>query len=473
MIRRILCLRLLASASPQDRPPLALFHSGPEGRGIGSESGLIGHLTRLAEYCLQLTPHVSLDPWPPGDSLYLDLTDVSHLVADEREFVLRLLINCYRQGFHPMLAALADTAPAAWALTHFASSQSDLPLSRAWIIPPGQTGRWIGKLPVEALRAGRDCHAACHELGCHTLADVLRIPLAQWRDRLGRDFVIRLEKLLGHREEVLPAFQPPVRFAESLFLEYPTTCREILDPLIFHALSTLGQRLSTAGRGALELTIEWWCDNGEVIPVTIGFIHPTADAARFFALVQLRMEALSLPAPIIELRVLAPRTAPLPCSQSSLFSQREFAQRQEVHDLLERLAARLGQDRVCQASLEADHAPECVTRWRTCLTQVVKGQRSERYVPALPGPRPVYLFDPPENVKVMKGLPSGVPYRLHYRGQLLTIVRCWGPERIETGWWRGQDIHRDYYRVELITGQHFWIYRCLKSDRWFLHGIFG
>ena len=45
-----------------------------------------------------------------------------------------------------------------------------------------------------------------------------------------------------------------------------------------------------------------------------------------------------------------------------------------------------------------------------------------------------------------------------------------GPERIETGWWRGHTIGRDYYCVETAAGHRYWLFRRLRDGRWFLHG---
>ena len=47
-----------------------------------------------------------------------------------------------------------------------------------------------------------------------------------------------------------------------------------------------------------------------------------------------------------------------------------------------------------------------------------------------------------------------------------------GPERLETGWWRGADVRRDYFRVLTEGGQQFWLLRDLKTRQWFLHGIY-
>ena len=52
------------------------------------------------------------------------------------------------------------------------------------------------------------------------------------------------------------------------------------------------------------------------------------------------------------------------------------------------------------------------------------------------------------------------------------MAHCWGPERIETGWWMGRHVRRDYFRVETSAGLRFWLFRQAGEDRWFLHGVF-
>jgi protein ImuB len=48
-----------------------------------------------------------------------------------------------------------------------------------------------------------------------------------------------------------------------------------------------------------------------------------------------------------------------------------------------------------------------------------------------------------------------------------------GPERIESGWWDGGDVRRDYYRASNPQGAMLWVYRDLRSQAWYLQGIFG
>ena len=69
-------------------------------------------------------------------------------------------------------------------------------------------------------------------------------------------------------------------------------------------------------------------------------------------------------------------------------------------------------------------------------------------------------------------VPEGPPFKIEWGGQKYDVLHAWGPERIETGWWRGQDIHRDYYIVETDRGSRLWIFRRHEDGRWFLHGSF-
>lgn len=429
-------------------------------------------LASLAEYGLRYTPHVSL----AGDSLFFDLTEVGHLVREELSFVLSLLQECHARGFFPVWIAIADTPQAAWAIVHLAFPELDVPLSRAWIVPPGKSWQWVKSLPVEALQIGEEGHRICHELGCHRLEDVERIPLSEWRDRLGEEFVVKFQQLRGEREEILPPYQPQPRFEEHVWLDHPTSVRDILDVYLFGVLQKLEDGLLRENQGALELSIELQCEDNSQFSFNVGFFQPTASAARFSTLLQLRMENIRLSASVVAIRAIVLCAAPLERKQPYLFSEDGLPpQSQDWEDLLERLAARLGRERVCRAFLEADHAPESATRWESCLGLRGKRRRIEEYSkgPETSHPRPLFLFNRPITLETVAGIPSGVPYCVHYRGQALVITRCWGPERIETGWWRGQPIARDYYRVELDNGQHLWIYRCLDTGRWFLHGVFG
>jgi protein ImuB len=122
--------------------------------------------------------------------------------------------------------------------------------------------------------------------------------------------------------------------------------------------------------------------------------------------------------------------------------------------LVERLRARLGDEAVRPLALQAEHRPE--RAWRVA-------ERSDARPPCLP-PRPAWL------------LPTPVPLR--QRVQRLLDA----PERIETGWWDGDDVRREYVVAELEGGQRAWLFRQVGSGElvdvaqerhWMLHGWFA
>jgi protein ImuB len=87
--------------------------------------------------------------------------------------------------------------------------------------------------------------------------------------------------------------------------------------------------------------------------------------------------------------------------------------------------------------------------------------------------RPLFLFRPPIPILVTAVVPDGPPARFSCDGGTQNITRHFGPERIETGWWRKRGVRRDYYRVETETGSRFWLFRSLGDGRWYLHGEFS
>jgi protein ImuB len=85
------------------------------------------------------------------------------------------------------------------------------------------------------------------------------------------------------------------------------------------------------------------------------------------------------------------------------------------------------------------------------------------------------LFITPEPIEVLELGPEAVPKRFRVANRVYHVLGHWGPERIETGWWDGPQIRRDYYRIELAGGTWWWIFRQLSSKTpaiWKLHGQF-
>ena len=78
----------------------------------------------------------------------------------------------------------------------------------------------------------------------------------------------------------------------------------------------------------------------------------------------------------------------------------------------------------------------------------------------------------PALVAAVAVVPDGPPVWFEWQGQRHDVAQAVGPERIETGWWRGRHVQRDYYRVAGTTGGGFWLFRDRVSGQWFVHGVF-
>jgi protein ImuB len=82
-------------------------------------------------------------------------------------------------------------------------------------------------------------------------------------------------------------------------------------------------------------------------------------------------------------------------------------------------------------------------------------------------PRPVRI----ESLAAV--VPEGSPVQFRLGGRWHRVARAHGPERIETAWWRGATVRRDYYVVETEAGERFWMFRRLRDGGWFFHGVFA
>jgi protein ImuB len=120
-------------------------------------------------------------------------------------------------------------------------------------------------------------------------------------------------------------------------------------------------------------------------------------------------------------------------------------QLQQLQLLLDRLQARLGDQQVHGLELAADHRPE--RGWR-----IVTPQRSTPGQDTQAPARPCTLLHNPRRIEPPQILLSG-------------------PERIESGWWDGEDATRDYYVARAADGARWWVFQDLAEGGWYLQGL--
>lgn len=472
-------------------------------------------LLRLAQRCEAFSPRVGLTEEAFPESLLLDIRGVPHLFGGEQALAREVAAAVRGWGWEARVA-VADTIGAAWGLAwagehvgdassaptfHTAAPASSgsnprlaalprpttAPLpgpersldsaGRAgpWIASRGETRSALAPLPLAALRLPEETLLLLARLGLRRIGELLAIPRPALAARFhtGENVWLlrRLDQALGLEPELITPHRPPPRWWEAIDLEHPARDRASLETALAELLEPLAARLAGQGTGALTIDCLFQEPSRGPRPLELRFHRPTADAAYWFKLLRLRLERTRLPAEISRLQVEAVLTGPLPRRQRELFPEPTRAAAREWADLIDRLTARLGAEAVRGAELVPDAQPELAFGLHP-LTGRREKRRRRRVGTLDPLQRPPRLWDPPRLLVVEGGSSREPPETFHWQGRREQIMHWWGPERIETRWWRG-GVCRDYFRVETETGGRFWLFRSRRDGRWRIQGEFG
>ena len=479
----------------------------------------------------QISPLVAVEaldnrPWAghprhQPESLWCDITGTVHLFGDESG-----LLRAVEQLLHAQRLcgrmAIANSVAAAWALAHYAE-----PGDQKFANDNSQTrsdAERISPLPIESLRISTATASTLRRLGMETVGELLRLPKSGLATRLGQALVRRIDQALGETEEPLAVYRPHVDHTHALELEYPTSDPNILADRIQRLTEKARAGLAACNRGALRFTC---CLDLAVHPpltLNVGLFAPTLDVDHLSGLVVNQLENQMLSSDVTRITLSVTLTGPLRSNQSVLFPQHggdtagvgaalQWTGGTAISRLVDSLSGRLGRDAVVGVSLEQDPLPEAAFRVRPLTGNAVsnskKPRRSASGAPISPriqcsdslrygsarsatasAPsaaeamrRPLSLLARPIPLTV-DSFCHRLPDRFRLDGVTHQVIRYWGPERIETGWWKGPSIRRDYYRIETDRGLWWWIFRNLvssanagsptpKSDCWMLHGRFA
>jgi len=375
-------------------------------------------LEPVAAWACQFTPKVSLEP--PRELLL------------EVQGSLRL---------HGGLDALDERLAAGLLALGFSARRASAPTPRAALWLARGEGEAFEALPVEV--TGLDVEFF-RSLGVTTVGELLRLPREGLAQRCGAHVAGDLDRALGALPEPRVFFAPPPCFAAGLELPAPVIHAE---GLLFGARRLLVQleglltALQAGIRGfALKLT---HADAPESI-VQVGLASPARDTERLAQVLRERLGSVILPEPVEAMRLEAGDFAPLPGRSGAMFGD-AAGDAEDWARLAERLRARLGHDAVYGLTTHPDHRPEHA--WR----RVEPGEWDPHEFKT-PGPRPAWLLEP----------------RKLNEGEFAPLA---GPERIESGWWDGDEAKRDYFVARLPNASLAWVYR--EADEWYLHGLFA
>ena len=394
----------------------------------------------------------------------------------------------------------------------------------------------LAGLPLTALRLDQATIGMLGELGIDTIGGALRLPAAALASRFPPLLSLRLAQFTGAvaepraapRGEELPqatqAFEVPLAGRE----EIRQTLEHVIDRLVAACVAPLAAR----GKGVLALQVRLEqaaaasAATAAPIVVDVGLFRPSVSVRHLVDLVRLRLERVRLAGDVegVAVEVLAAGT--VACRQRSLFETHDADDAAGIEPLLDRLSSRLGRGAVFEPKGVADAQPEQAWLAAPPGTGVVRtdgrdagggaaseprtegraGSRSQhgprreraprersgweqvRWGDRVPlasltlqraaGRRPLWMLPRPLPLEPLRAgpvaiAPDGPPLRFRLGDEVHAVVQAHGPERIETAWWRGPTVRRDYYVVETESGGRFWVFRRLRDGGWFLHGTFA
>jgi protein ImuB len=422
-------------------------------------------LAQLATWALTFTPGACL---APPDAVLAEIDGCLRLFGGLPRLVARLAAGASTLGYTPRLG-IAVTPGAALLRARAGAPQP--------VTDPAQLPAALAPLPLALLDLDDTIRATLQEAGITTFGEAAALPRDGLARRFGASLVALFDRTLGRIADPRPPFVPPPYFVRRLELPSPVHEVEALAFGVQRLVQELSIWLTARGLGVVRLTLilghECYQRQRGVpdtqVPFALG--APARTPAHLLGVLRERLARVPLPAVVETLTLASDETAPLAGRNLSLLPGDEAAAVDVP--LLDRLRARLGEAAVTRVALHAEHRPEHATREVGTAPAGAhhahpQRQRSRASKAALPplavdAPRPLWLLPEPQP---LVHLFETRPWVLHD-----------GPERIESGWWDGGDVRRDYYVARSPAGEQTWIYRDHRygtdDGEWFLHGLFG
>ena len=400
-------------------------------------------LAGVAAWAGQFTPVISLQP---PDNLLLEIEASLNLFGGLKALRQRLQQGLEKDLGYRIRLAAAPTPLGARLLSRIGFDQALTDLHALRSI--------LHKLPLAYLELDQKTLDALQGMGLRELGDCLSLPRSSLAKRLGPGFMDYLDRVLGAKADPRLPYHPPARFHRQLLLPAEVDDTEALLFAAQRLINELCGFLLSRGSGVQTLGFHLQHTEGPDSRLELGLVTPSREAGHLVSLLRERLERFELPAPVIAVELEANQLLTLDPINQDLLAE-AHPEHQDWPQLVERLQARLGADAVKGLAVHPDHRPE--RAWQACPP-------GEEGPSVLPAPRPLWLLDQPEPLAINN-------HRPQLDGELSLVQ---GPERIESGWWDGGDIARDYFVAENPHQARFWIYRERRNPRcWYLHGVFA
>ncbi|QCB48511.1 DNA polymerase Y family protein [Hydrogenophaga sp. PAMC20947] len=419
-------------------------------------------LQALAIWALQFTPRVAL----ADDAVLMEVAGSVRLFGGRRA----LRDKVWGEGRELGVGQLA------WAPNSLAA----LALARAGRENGlrGPLEALLDALPMAVLSAVRPHALTLSHIGCRTLGDVRALPRGGMARRFDKALLTALDQTYGLAPEVHQWVGLPETFEARLELMFRVDEASALLSGARRLLLQMAGWLAARHSGVTAFTLHWAHDVmrsrevGEGGHLTVGTAEPTRNVEHLSRLLAEHLGKVELAAPVGDLRLSADTVHRLTEASASLLPDNAVHQGETLHLVLERLAARLGPERVLRPVLTEDHRQEWMCRWQPAPLVLPR-----KPAPGPELPQPTFVLPQPLRLAMRGNRPI-------YQGELQLLA---GPQRVEGGWWdrvSGTPVDeaettrymaRDYWVALSALAGVLWVFqtRLDHEPAWYLHGHFA
>ena len=418
----------------------------------------------LATWCLQFTPRVAvIEPLSESPAVVMEVEASTRLFGGKRRLVERVREESVDLGVRQL--NWAPTSLAAVAIARAGKSNGfSKPIEQL-----------LDSLPLETLTCVAAHRATLARLGCQNLGNVRALPRGGLSRRFDAELLAALDQAYGLRPEAHTWIELPESFCAKLELMARV---ELAPALLFGARRLMLQMsgwLTARHSGVNAFTLRWCHDAmrsksaGDGGEMTVRTAQPTRDIEHLTRLLAEHLAKVELLAPVGDLELLAIDVHLLEEKSQTLFPEPQQAG-ESLALVLERIAARLGPERVLRPVVMEDHRIEWMSHW-----QPAPEPRPRKQNRSVDIPQPTFVLPEPLKLATRGERPL-------YQGMLQLLA---GPHRIEGGWWdrtmvdgeeRTRNVLRDYWVALSEHAGVLWVFQTrLANDEtaWFLHGVFA
>lgn len=438
------------------------------------------HIENLALWSYQFSPCIKLTE---RNQLFVEISSCLKLFKGLDNFIRQYFSRLNQKPYQYQMALATNVFLASMAVQRKVTEQvlasdlnkvsSDIAGLNCEIVDETM----LSQYSIRYLECDQKVHDSISKVGFKSVQELIDVPGSELAKRFGYDFLNELKALQGKSLKPINYYKPPDKFHDEIhFMDALSQSEQILFPLKI-SIKNLSVYLQRKQMAIKSFEIQLYGRTKKSQTIQVNFAQAKTQFKVLMSLTRLNLEALVLSEPVLSLTIRSKVMLELKLGEQDLFSKNSFKTGvQSNHDLVEKIALKLGEQSVVRLSLDDDYRPESAYSTETVFATAEgskkknidkrrKDSHSMLLASTYPFPsRPLWLLEVPRELRVSHCQP-------YYFGELILYGDA---ERIETGWWDNKMIKRDYFVAEHPKGELYWVYQDhFNEGRWFMHGVFA